>query len=210
RHARDAGAPAVGRRPRARVRRRRGDRGAVPLQRLLARQRAGMRRPRGARRRDAAARPLGELRQAAARARRAGGATERAPAQAAGPGVQDSRTGESTQETLTGPRLREDAVVFALPDPGRRLTEVVLAQDVRRPRLGPPFARHGDVWALEFPRPDADRMEYLLQVDGELVPDPANPLRAPGPFGDKSAVEWPEYRPPAWLDTIADHGRVTQ
>ena len=49
-------------------------------------------------------------------------------------------------------------------------------------------------------------MEYLLEVDGELLPDPASPLRAPGPFGDKSVVEWPEYRPPDWLGSIADEG----
>ena len=49
-------------------------------------------------------------------------------------------------------------------------------------------------------------MEYLLEVDGVLQPDPANPLRAPGPFGDKSVIEWPEYQPPAWLESIADAG----
>jgi enterochelin esterase family protein len=51
-------------------------------------------------------------------------------------------------------------------------------------------------------------MEYLLGVDGRFAPDPANRLRAPGPFGDKSVVEWPEYEPPRWLDTIADAGPV--
>lgn len=53
-------------------------------------------------------------------------------------------------------------------------------------------------------------MEYLLGVDGSFAPDPLNPLRAPGPFGDKSVIEWPEYRPPAWLDSIADAGPVEQ
>ena len=51
-------------------------------------------------------------------------------------------------------------------------------------------------------------MEYLLGVDGAFVPDPSNPLRAAGPFGDKSVIEWPEYEPPAWLDSIADAGPV--
>jgi enterochelin esterase-like enzyme len=51
-------------------------------------------------------------------------------------------------------------------------------------------------------------MEYLLEIDGTLTPDPSNPLRARGPFGDKSVVEWPEYEPPAWLETIADGGPV--
>ena len=47
-------------------------------------------------------------------------------------------------------------------------------------------------------------MEYLLSLtDGahdEFAPDPGNPLRAAGPFGEKSVVEFREYRPPAWLD----------
>jgi enterochelin esterase family protein len=47
-------------------------------------------------------------------------------------------------------------------------------------------------------------MEYLLELShrgggGELVPDPSNPLRAPGPFGDKSVLEFPEYEPPQWI-----------
>jgi enterochelin esterase family protein len=53
-------------------------------------------------------------------------------------------------------------------------------------------------------------MEYLLGLDGDFVPDPANPLRAPGPFGDKSVIEWPEYEAPGWLDSIADAGPVEQ
>src|SRR4051812_24436205 len=51
-------------------------------------------------------------------------------------------------------------------------------------------------------------MEYLLAIDGRFLPDPANPLRAPGPFGDKSVVEWPGYRAPEWLDSVADAGPV--
>jgi enterochelin esterase family protein len=48
-------------------------------------------------------------------------------------------------------------------------------------------------------------MEYRLELrhpDGgvEEVCDPANPLRAPGAFGDKSVLEFAGYRPPAWLD----------
>jgi enterochelin esterase-like enzyme len=54
-------------------------------------------------------------------------------------------------------------------------------------------------------------MEYRLELvhrDGgrEWINDPANPLRAPGPFGEKSVVEFPGYRPPAWLDEDAPRG----
>jgi enterochelin esterase-like enzyme len=55
-------------------------------------------------------------------------------------------------------------------------------------------------------RPPVDRLEYLIGVDGRFAPDPANPLRVGGPFGDKSVVEWPEYEPPGWLEATADEG----
>jgi len=104
-----------------------------------------------------------------------------------------------------GPIVHPSEVRFVLPDPERKLKRVVLAQEVMRPRLGPAFRRQGDVWICSFPRPDADRFEYLLELTWrrgrtELVPDPANPLRAAGPFGDKSVVELETYRAPDWLD----------
>ena len=97
-----------------------------------------------------------------------------------------------------------------LPDPERRLDDVVLYQEVRRPRPGPALEWRAGAWRLAFDRPEVDRIEYLLGVDGAFVPDPGNPLRAPGPFGDKSVIEWPEYEPPAWLDSIADAGPVEE
>jgi len=83
-----------------------------------------------------------------------------------------------------------------VPDPERVLREVTLYQELVRPRRGPQFEWRDGVWRLRFRRPDVDRMEYLIGFDGSFVPDPGNPLRAPGPFGDKSVVEWPEYRRP--------------
>src|SRR4051812_49530814 len=55
-----------------------------------------------------------------------------------------------------------------------------------------------------MPAPALDRFEYALAVqraDGgnEQWTDPANPLRAPGAFGEKSVVELPGYAAPAWL-----------
>ena len=93
-----------------------------------------------------------------------------------------------------------------MPDPGRDLTSVVLGQEVARPRPGPPFSWRDGAWRLRFPRPPVDRLEYLLGIDGEFAPDPASPLRAPGPFGDKSVVEWPEYSAPVWLAAPATEG----
>jgi enterochelin esterase family protein len=103
-----------------------------------------------------------------------------------------------------GPSVTERSIVFTVPDPDGVLAGVTLYQEVQRPRLAPPFARNGDgAWTLDFPRPDADRLEYLLQLTGrdggsQLVPDPANPRRASGPFGDKSVVELPGYEAPGW------------
>jgi enterochelin esterase-like enzyme len=103
-------------------------------------------------------------------------------------------------------------VVFTVHDPEDDLSGVNLYQEVRRPRNGPAFTRRPDLksWQLRWPRAEVDRMEYMLEfVDEEgsrgLTTDPSNPLRAPGAFGDKSVVEWPEYRPPSWLEGEFDH-----
>jgi enterochelin esterase-like enzyme len=95
-----------------------------------------------------------------------------------------------------------------LPDPEHRFERVVLGQEVARPRSGPAYAWDDGAWRVTFPRPELDRLEYLVGIDGEWQPDPFNPLRAAGPFGDKSVVEWPEYTPPPWLDSIADPGPI--
>lgn len=103
------------------------------------------------------------------------------------------------------PIVRESDVVFTVPAAGD-LSGVNLHQEVRRPRNGPAFTRTPDLksWRLRFPRADVDRMEYLLELVVEegsprLTIDPSNRLRAPGPFGDKSVIEWPEYQAPSWL-----------
>jgi enterochelin esterase-like enzyme len=105
-----------------------------------------------------------------------------------------------------GPVVSSTRVTFRVLDPDGALREVRLYQEVQRPRVGPPFARAGGraAWELELPRPAVNRMEYQLQLrlrEGGpvLVPDPANPLRADGPLGEKSVVEFPGYRPPDWL-----------
>lgn len=110
-------------------------------------------------------------------------------------------------EISSAPEVSEDAVTFFLPDPDLALREVNLIQELQRPRLGPPFRLDEDTlsWTLRFHRPDADRMEYmfhLLHDDGaeEAINDPSNPSHAPGPFGAKSVIEFPGYRPPSWIE----------
>jgi enterochelin esterase family protein len=88
--------------------------------------------------------------------------------------------------------------VFRVQDHG--FSSVRLQQELERPRSGPPFGRHDGYWELEYRRPQVDRMEYRLEVDGDSICDPENPLRAPGAFGEKSVIEFPGYKPPAWLD----------
>ena len=81
------------------------------------------------------------------------------------------------------------------PDLGRRSQPIELTPaSHRRPRT----------WRGRLPRPELDRLEYVFELvhrngSTHLVLDPANPLRARGPFGEKSEVRWPEYREPAWL-----------
>jgi enterochelin esterase family protein len=96
-----------------------------------------------------------------------------------------------------GPEVQANQVVFRLPDGG--YMSVRLHQELERPRSGPPFARADGGWELAYRRQQVDRMEYRLEADGETFCDPFNPLRAPGAFGEKSVVEFPGYKPPAWL-----------
>jgi enterochelin esterase family protein len=101
------------------------------------------------------------------------------------------------------PQTGDTGAVLTLPDPRRAYMEVALLHELRRPRRIA-FARRGRRWELHLPRPDVDRMEYLLELRSaggstEVGPDPANPLRAAGPFGEKSVLEFPGYEPPAWV-----------
>jgi enterochelin esterase family protein len=117
-------------------------------------------------------------------------------------------------EVDVSPAVTDRDVTFALQDGDLALTSVKLCQEIIRPRVGPDFERVDatGTWRLRFPRPNADRMEYLFRVehrDGgeETIPDPANPERAPGPFGEKSVVEFPGYRAPAWTEEARElHG----
>lgn len=103
--------------------------------------------------------------------------------------------------------IERDRIVFTFPDEDHRLSAVRLYQEVQRPRNGPEFGWDGDsgTWTLSFPRPPAQRFEYLLELvhpngGSELITDPHNTLVASGPFGNKSVIELDGYGPPSWLD----------
>jgi enterochelin esterase-like enzyme len=113
--------------------------------------------------------------------------------------------------TEAGPVVDRGTVTFRYADPDRALQAVRLYQEVRVPgdQLGMTWA--AGTWSLTLDLPPVRRMEYLFELfrpDGssEWVTDPANPLRVAGAFGDKSVLELPGYRPPAWLDLPAPAG----
>jgi enterochelin esterase family protein len=87
-------------------------------------------------------------------------------------------------------------------DPEPRYAAVRLCSDLS---LGETeFERVEDGWVLHLPPMSLARLEYQLELrdlDGssEVVCDPGNPNRAPGPFGEKSVVASPDYRAPEWL-----------
>jgi enterochelin esterase-like enzyme len=104
-----------------------------------------------------------------------------------------------------------DLLTFRLPDRARDLRAVRLRQDVGIPADHLSFEWSQGAWELLVDRPPVDRMEYLLELTGrdgstQTVPDPGNPLRAPGAFGEKSVLELPGYRRPLWLDAPAPAG----
>lgn len=90
-----------------------------------------------------------------------------------------------------------DAVVVRYADPEHRAERVSVWAHLR---LGDTtmarVAGGWEVWLTDLP---VDRLEYLLDVDGDLRPDPTNPHVVPGPFGDHSWVALPGYGEPAWL-----------
>jgi enterochelin esterase-like enzyme len=96
------------------------------------------------------------------------------------------------------------AVTFQLADRAGRLAGVRLHQELGL--SGPlEFTRSRGEWRLTLDLPEVDRMEYLFEVRHHhgaqvTITDPANPLRAPGAFGEKSVLELDGYEPPGWLD----------
>jgi enterochelin esterase family protein len=92
----------------------------------------------------------------------------------------------------------------------RDVRAVRLHSDVTRRNGAPEFRRRGRTrtWELRLTRPAGlHRFEYQLELereDGsrEVITDPANPLRASAPFGDRSVLEFDEYSAPVWLEDM--------
>jgi enterochelin esterase family protein len=121
----------------------------------------------------------------------------------------------SATATTPSPIIDTSGVTFQLPDPHRRLRSVRLFDQVGVPGEQRDFGYRRGAWQLVLARPEVDRMEYLLELEHpnggrETITDPANPLRVPGAFGDKSVIEFPEYVRPSWLDIDPAPSTVTE
>jgi enterochelin esterase family protein len=108
--------------------------------------------------------------------------------------------------------VTSEGVELRVADPDHLLDAVDLWYHLRRPYPDRSFHRVDGGWTYWLPRPEVDRLEYLLDVRGPqgqgLVTDPANPVRVSGAFGEHSVVEFPGYREPWWLaDAAATGGR---
>jgi enterochelin esterase-like enzyme len=117
--------------------------------------------------------------------------------------------------TSAGPVVDATGVTLRLPDAHARLRGVRLSQEIRIPGDQLEFGYRRGWWRLRVQRPAVDRMEYLLELrhpnEGrETIPDPGNPLRVAGAFGDKSVIEFPGYRRPAWLELPVAPATVTE
>ncbi len=121
----------------------------------------------------------------------------------------------TTTTSPAGPLVDAVGVTLRLQDRHARLRGVRLAQEIRIPGDQLEFHYRRGWWRLRVPRPAVDRMEYLLELrhpnEGrETIPDPSNPHRVAGAFGDKSVVEFPGYRRPEWLSRPGVPGGVTE
>jgi enterochelin esterase-like enzyme len=107
-----------------------------------------------------------------------------------------------------------DRVTFRFRD-GGSITDVAVLQEVAHPRRGPALSPAGDgVWEGELVRPEVDRFEYRFELvrlgESETIVDPSNPLTAPGAFGERSVIEFPDYRAPEWLRDDPPQGDVVE
>lgn len=96
-----------------------------------------------------------------------------------------------------GTVLDGDTVVVRYADPAHAADSVRLWSEVEV--ADPALVAVDGGWELRLTDLPVDRLEYLLDVDGSLALDPANPRSVGGAFGDHSWIALPSYQPPAWL-----------
>jgi enterochelin esterase-like enzyme len=111
-----------------------------------------------------------------------------------------------------GPHVHDDQVVFVAEE-AAQWSPLRVWFHLRDFGADPVFRREGGHWVARIPRPPVDRMEYLLvgtdpNGNESMTLDPANAVVAHGVFGDHSVLEFPGYRPPAWLGHPTRPGSV--
>ena len=99
---------------------------------------------------------------------------------------------------MLGTKVVGDEVVVRYDDPGHTASHVGVWAHLRLGDVAMRKVEGG--WEVRLTDLPVDRLEYLLDVDGDLRPDPSNPRLTAGPFGDHSWIPLPAYREPAWLD----------
>ncbi|HEY3530182.1 MAG TPA: alpha/beta hydrolase-fold protein [Nocardioides sp.] len=91
-----------------------------------------------------------------------------------------------------------DDVVVRYADPDHAATRVSVWAHLR---LGDTTMHEVEGgWEIRLTDLPVDRLEYLIDVEEVMRPDPSNPRVVPGPFGDHSWIPLPGYREPTWLD----------
>lgn len=101
-----------------------------------------------------------------------------------------------------------------IDDPDATYAAVRLCSDLELAPGRREFARENGRWVLELGDLPLQRLEYLIEVehsDGatEMIPDPVNPGRVSGVFGDKSELRLDGYADPWWLRTDHVPGEAT-
>ncbi len=99
---------------------------------------------------------------------------------------------------MLGTEVDGDDVVVRYADPGHTASRVSVWAHLHLGDTAMQQVAGG--WEVRLTDLPVDRLEYLLDVDGDLRPDPSNPRRTPGPFGEHSWIALPAYVEPRWLD----------
>ncbi len=99
--------------------------------------------------------------------------------------------------------VEDDEIVFRLAAPaapsGREEDDQAVSLWTDLHLSTAPFAAVEGGWELRIPHPPVDRLEYLFDVEGDLLVDPGNPRVVTGAFGAHSWLPLPGYVEPAWL-----------
>jgi enterochelin esterase family protein len=97
-------------------------------------------------------------------------------------------------------------ITLHIEDPADAYASVRLCSDLELPPARREFAREDGRWVLRLGDLPLQRLEYLIEVEHveggyETIPDPVNPGRVSGVFGDKSELRLGGYADPWWLRT---------